>query len=45
MEPLKETYNETDYYYYPVMEVLAEAIQSLPETTVKESWGVDGIIQ
>ena len=28
------------YDYYPVVEVLAEAVQSLPEDAVKEAWGV-----
>ena len=33
--------NEKVYYdYYPVVEVLAEAIQSKPGTVVTESWGV-----
>lgn len=48
MTPKVDTVTGTEYTYYPVMEVLAEAIQSLPETTVEESWDVDvtnGIIQ
>ena len=36
------------YYYYPVIEVLAEAVQSKPAEAVKEAWSVevnsDGII-
>lgn len=33
---------ETIYYhYYPVMEVLAEAIQYLPDDAVEEAWGVN----
>lgn len=36
------------YYYYPVIEVLAEAVQSKPVEAVKEAWSVevgnDGII-
>ena len=38
------------YYYYPVIEVLAEAVQSNPAEAVKEAWpaievGNDGTIQ
>jgi len=50
--PIKETVNQngviTEYWYYPVIEVIAEAIQSLPEDEVEKVWGVtitDGIIQ
>ena len=52
MEKKTETDNTKDppvvYEYYPVLEVLAEAIQSLPEEAVENSWGVtikNGIIQ
>lgn len=43
-----ENVNGTDYTYYPVMEVLAEAVQSNPADAAKEAWGVtitDGKIQ
>ena len=38
----------TEYWYYPVIEVIAEAIQSLPETMVEGVWNVtitDGLIE
>ena len=38
----------TEYWYYPVIEIIAEAIQSLPETTVEDAWSVtitDGVIE
>lgn len=46
-EKISET-ESVEYWYYPVIEILAEAIQSLPETAVKGAWGVnvvDGKIQ
>ena len=42
------TTDGTKYTYYPVVEVLAEAIQSLPVTAVEGAWGVtikEGSIQ
>lgn len=48
LAPVTEEQHEVTYTYNPVVEVLAEAIQSRPETTVKEVWGVtitDGKIQ
>ena len=40
MNPVVETVTGTQYFYYPVVEVMAEAIQSLPETAVEEAWDV-----
>ena len=44
MEPVvkEETAGGTTvkFYYYPVVEVLAEAVQSLPDNAVNEAWGV-----
>lgn len=40
MHPVNEPYNKVDYIYYPVLEIIAEAIQSVPVSAVQESWGV-----
>ena len=43
-DPICETISSdgvvTEYWYYPVVEVFAEAIQALPTNAVVESWGV-----
>ena len=51
MDPVVEEVNGTDYTYYPVMEVLAEAIQAdgknVDKPAVTDAWGVtitDGVI-
>ena len=51
MDAVKEVVNGVDYYYYPVMEVLAEAIQADGKIddnpAVTNAWGVtitDGVI-
>lgn len=40
LTPKTETYNGVDFVYYPVMEFVAEAIQSQPGKAVTESWKV-----
>ena len=40
LTPKTETYNGVDFVYYPVMEFVAEAIQSQPGKAVMESWKV-----
>lgn len=44
LPPIKEEVKQngvvTEYWYYPVIEIIAEAIQADPEKAVEESWGV-----
>ena len=40
LHPVNEPHNGVDYIYYPVVEVIAEAIQSEPENVVESSWNV-----
>ena len=40
LTPKTETYNGVDFVYYPVIEFVAEAIQSQPGKAVTESWKV-----
>lgn len=40
VEDVDENGVTVKYYYYPVIEVVAEAIQALPTNAVVESWGV-----
>ena len=40
MNPVNEPYNNIDYIYYPVVEIIAEAIQSVPEEEIEQSWGI-----
>ena len=42
MHPVNEPYNGVDYIYTPVLEIIAEAIQSVPVVeAVEDSWKVD----
>ena len=41
----KEQYNGVYYYYYPVMEVVAEAIQAKPTGAVENAWTAVGVDQ
>ena len=41
MHPVNEPYGNVDYVYTPVVEIIAEAIQSVPVEAVENSWEVD----
>ena len=40
MHPVNEPYKNVDYIYTPVLEIIAEAIQSVPVSAVQDSWDV-----
>lgn len=40
MRPVNEIFDGVDYIYYPVLEIIAEAIQSVPVSAVQDSWDV-----
>ena len=46
MLPVNEPFEGVDYHYYPVIEIITEAIQSKPADAVKNSWKVtlDGVM-
>ena len=40
MTPVNIPFEGVDYYYYPVIEIISEAIQSQPANAVQDSWNV-----